>query len=164
MAYFTKEKREEIATAFARENGGRFDAAAFVEQVQHQGRNHPAWEWFQWDDATAAHSHRVHQARMFVHDLKIKFEIVKVRDSAKIKVKTEAPMFISPMGRRNDGGGYDYQGNALDMAEHCRQAGTSLLTFLRRYEAALAHVGIREDTLRKYADTLLAEAATDDAA
>lgn len=144
MARFTKDLRQQIVREFAEQNGGWFDPAAFVAAVKKAGKKHPAWGWFQWDDDRAAHEFRLDQARDFARGLVVRFEVKTIhRGSFKI-VEQSAPLALSPVGNRREGGGY-YLTDPNDpahMDELCRQAAQSLRWFLSRYSAALAHVGM----------------------
>ena len=144
MARFTKELRQQIVDEFATRHNGYFNPALFLEEVQKIGPDHPAYSWFEWDDDEAARQHRLWQAREFTRDLRVKFTIEEVRPDRSVSVRTvEAPAMLSPIERRSQGGGY-YQtdlSNPEHMAELCRQAASALGLWLRRYEAALLHIG-----------------------
>ena len=140
---YSKELRQQIIEDFARDHGGTFDAAVFLGVVQQVGKEHPAYEWFEWSNQKAAREHRLWQAREFAIGLKIKFEVETV-DRGKVRlVSTTAPMVISPLDTRKDGGGYfvTNPANPDHMREHCRQAALSLKLFLARYEGAVVYAG-----------------------
>jgi hypothetical protein len=63
MSKLSRTQRNQIIREFSANNGGRFDAVAFVEHVRRRGPKHPAYEWFTWNDETAAEAHRIEQAR-----------------------------------------------------------------------------------------------------
>lgn len=152
MARFTKELRQQIVREFAIRHNGQFNAALFLAEVRATGPDHPAYEWFTWDDQEAADQHRTWQAREFANGLKVTFTVETIgRDRAFTIKEASAPMVISPVAGRHQGGGYwlTDPDNPEHMAEHCRQAATSLRTWLRRYEAALIHAGGKPDTVNR---------------
>ena len=147
---FTKELRQKIVEEFARENGGWFDPVAFLAAVQKKGPEHPAYEWFEWDNAKAADEHRRWQARTFAKDLVVRFE-VHTQERGKVKVVQQtSPLLLSPGDKRSEGGGYFLMDpdNPEHMEELCRQAAKSLEWFLRRYEAAIVFSGGRVKSLQ----------------
>ena len=144
MARFTKEIRQEIVRDFCLRNGGVFDPAAFYAEVEKMGRKHSAYEWFRWNDKEAAREHRVWQAREFAVGLRVVFTIEEVGRKGSIRVREiEAPLVISPVHGRRDGGGYQLfdPANPEHMRELCRQAATDLRRWYSRYGVALSHVG-----------------------
>lgn len=144
MARFTKELRQKIIRDFCLKRNTDFDAKLFAQDVRDTGPEHPAWEWFEWDEGKAASEYRVWQAREFAKDLRVKFTVEEVGRGGAITIRAvEAPMLVSPVDGRRAGGGYFLTdpSNPDHMAELCRQAATSLSTWLRRYEGALAHAG-----------------------
>lgn len=144
MARFTKALRQQIVREFAEANGGFFDPAAFLLHVQSAGPGHPAFSWFEWDDASAATEYRLDQARDFARGLVVRFEVNVLHRGVFRVVDQSAPLALSPLGGRRNGGGY-YMTDPNDpahMEELCRQAAQSLRWFLSRYEAALTYAGI----------------------
>lgn len=144
MARFTRELRQKIIREFCLRRNTDFDAKLFEQEVRDTGPEHPAYEWFEWDADKAATEHRIWQAREFAKDLKVSFTVEEVGRSGVIRVReVEAPLLVSPMDGRRSGGGYFLTdpSNPDHMAEICRQAATSLATWLRRYGGALAHAG-----------------------
>ncbi len=151
MARFTKALRQQIVRDFATQNGGWFDPAAFLASVRECGPEHPAWSWFEWDDANAANEFRIDQARDFARGLVVRFEVQTLhRGSFKI-VEASAPLALSPVSSRKGGGGYFItDGNDPDhIDELCRQAAGHLRWFVSRYEAALLHAGIQPSSFEK---------------
>jgi hypothetical protein len=151
MARFTKKLRQELVREFAERNGGWFDPAAFLAEVQEQGPAHPAFEWFEWDDDKAALEYRLDQARDFARGLIVQFEVRSMfRGSIRITTET-APLALSPLDRRRFGGGYYITdpNDPAHMAELCRQAAQSLRWFVSRYEGALRYAGISTASLDK---------------
>ncbi len=147
MAAFTKALRQKIVEDFARENNGWFDARAFLSHVQEVGPDHPAYEWFEWDDVSAAEAHRLDQARDFARGLVVKFE-VHTLERGVVRI-AQAPLVTSPVSTRKSGGGY-YLTDPHDrdhMAELRRQAATDLRWFIRRYSAAIEAAGGDVETL-----------------
>lgn len=144
MARFTKELRQQIVQSFAEQNGGWFDPAAFLAAVRKAGAKHPAFEWFEWDDERAAHEFRLDQARDFARGLVIRFEVQTIHRGGFRIVEQSAPLILSPIGGRNDGGGYFVTdpNDPTHMEELRRQAAQSLRWFISRYSAALADIGI----------------------
>ena len=140
---FSKELRQQIIEDFARDHGGTFDAAGFLGVVQQVGKKHSAYEWFEWSNQKAAREHRLWQAREFAIGLKIRFDVETVERGKVRIVSTTAPMVISPLDSRKDGGGYFVTDpkNPDHMAEHCRQAALALKLFLVRYEGAVVYAG-----------------------
>lgn len=140
MARFTRALRQQIVEDFARRNNGWFDPQAFLSHVRNEGPDHPAFEWFTWDDKAAADAHRLEQARDFARGLVVKFEVEEVRPRGKVRVVTqEAPFAVSPAATRKSGGGY-YLNDPKDtdhQAELRRQAATDLGWFLRRYASVI---------------------------
>jgi len=156
MARFTKELRQQIVREFAEGHGGMFDPAVFLASVRDAGPEHPAWEWFDWNDETAANEYRLDQARDFARGLVVRFEVKVVHRGTLRVVEKAAPLALSPLGGRNDGGGY-YLTDPDDpahMEELCRQAAQSLRWFVSRYEAALAYAGVGVGGFDKALDAL----------
>lgn len=147
MAKFTRALRQEILDDFLRHNNGWFDPAVFVDYVRAQGPDHPAFEWFTWDDEEAARQHRIEEARRFARGLRIFFEVHTIERGS---FTVSAPQMISPVEKRSDGGGYHRLdgGDPEHLAELSRQAARDLGWILRRYEAALIAVGADLDQLR----------------
>lgn len=144
MARFTKELRQEIVRDFCLRNGGVFDPAAFYAEVEKEGKKHRAYEWFKWNDKEAARDHRVWQAREFAVGLRVVFKIEEVGRRGSIRVReVEAPLVISRMETRRDGGGYElFDPDEPDhVKELCRQAATDLRRWYSRYAVALSHIG-----------------------
>lgn len=157
MSKFTKELRQQIVEDFARKHNGQYDPALFLKEVRDTGKTHPAYGWFEWDNKKAANEYNLWQARAFAKDLRIKFEVEEVGRSGSVTVKSvEAPLVISPMAGRGDGGGYvSFDPNSpAHQAEHCHQAAAALRSWLKRYQAALVHAGYGVKSVESIADAL----------
>lgn len=147
MSRYTKELRQQIVREFALRHNGQYNPALFVDEVLATGPDHPAHDWFEWDQAKAASEHRLWQAREFASGLKVTFAVEEVGADRSVAVRTaEMPLVLSPTAGRSDGGGYwlSDPGSPEHMAEFCEQAATGLATWLRRYASAVQFVG--EDT------------------
>lgn len=141
MANFTKAVRKRIVEEFASRNGGVFDAAKFLEEVKTTGPSHEAFEWFTWNDDKAAHEFRLNQARAFVRDLRIKVEFSVPGPGRSISVRTvEAPLALSLMENRANGGGYHVIDPTSPEAQRalCREAAGAFKALFKRYELAIA--------------------------
>ena len=163
---FTKEIRRKIISEFVKSHGGKYNPAEFVEHVAEVGPKHPAYGWFVWDDDKAAAEYRLWQARMFTHGIKITFSVETVGRGGKISVReSQAPFLFSPQSDRSGGeSGYVIlqKSDSQMMAEYCREAGAALWAWIKRYELAALHVGIRLEGMRAFAaqleDTLKTDA------
>lgn len=141
---FPRAKRQQIIRAFAERNQGRFDAGLFLAEVERTGPEHPAYRWFDWHDARAAHRYRIEQAREFARGLTVVFSVEEARPEQRFRVsQREAPFVHSRLDGRARGGGYEITDpdNPEHMAELCRQAGQTLRWFSRRYAVAIERVG-----------------------
>lgn len=144
MARFTKELRQHLVRDFAERNGGWYDPAAFLTEIEQAGSTHPAWEWFEWDNGKAALEYRLDQARDFARGLVIRFEVEEVH-RGKLRISQRSvPLVFSPLAGRRDGGGYQITdpSSQAHMDELRRQAAQSLRWFISRYDAVLAHSGV----------------------
>lgn len=154
---FSKEERQQIVEDFARRHNGQYDPALFLKEVKESGKDHPAYSWFEWNSKKAANEYNLWQARAFAKDLRINFTVEEVRRSGTVAIKTtEMPMVLSPVNGRKDGGGYVLTNpdDPAHMAEHCRQAGAALRSWLKRYEAALIHAGTSPKLVEQIAQIL----------
>ena len=143
MAKFTKALRQQIIEDFARENNGWYDPRAFVAHVAKVGSEHPAYDWFTWDDVAAAEAFRLKQAREFASELVVVFKVEEVGSGPVRIVERTAPLLTSPEKSRQSGGGY-YLTDLTDeehLAELCRQAARDLHWFMTRYGAVVAKAG-----------------------
>ena len=161
---FDKGLRQQIIADFAKRHSGVYDPALFLAEVKRRGEAHPAYAWFRWDDGEAAHEYRLWQARTFARDLVIKFKTEVVGRSGTIRiVETQMPMVLSPLDGRSDGGGYIV--SDPHSAEHlnllCAEGAVALRSWLRRYTAALVHVGTTAEHFERVAG-LLADTGEDD--
>lgn len=140
----SRETRQHLIRSYAERNGGVYDPKGFLAEVREQGRNHPAYAWFEWDDQEAAEEHRVEQARRFATGLKVVFSVEQVGGGV---VRVTAPMMHSPLGSRGEGGGY----RVTDMTQPAHvdelraQAARDLEAWRRRYEAVLVADGVMPD-------------------
>ena len=161
---FDKGLRQQIIADFAKRHGGAYDPAAFLAEVKRRGEAHPAFAWFNWSDDAAAHEYRLWQARIFARDLVVKFKVEHVGRGGTIRViETQAPMIVSPMDGRNDGGGYIVMdpSNPEHVAYLCGEASTAIQSWLKRYGSCLLHVGADKAHFERVAD-LLADVGGDD--
>lgn len=140
---FTKAIRTRIVQEFAAQNGGTFDAAKFLEHVKETGETHEAYSWFDWNNDTAAHEFRLNQARSFIRDLRISFTVQDVGRTGLISVRTvEAPLALSPIDGRANGGGYRLINPHSEDSKRLlsAEAASALKSWRSRYEAAVAFV------------------------
>lgn len=141
---FTKALRKQIVEDFASRHGGTFDAGEFLKEVRKAGSKHPAYDWFEWDDDKAANEYRLEQARAFASDLRVKFSVEQIGRNKTISIReVSAPLVMSPISGRSDGGGYlMFDPSDPEMqAELCKEAGNTLKAWAKRYAAALSFAG-----------------------
>lgn len=144
MARFTKQTRQEIIREFCLRRNADFDARLFEQEVRETGPSHPAYEWFEWNRDKAASEFRIWQARQFANGLRVSFKVEEIGRNGQIRVRqVDVPLVISPIEGRRSGGGYVITDpeNKDHMAELCKQAAADLDRWLRRYQAAVLHVG-----------------------
>src|SRR3982751_2707840 len=106
MSPYTEELRQQIIEEFCSRHDGRYDAAEFLDEVRRAGPKHPAYDWFEFDVKKAALQYNLSQARQFAQGLKVTYEVKKVAAGGPIKLITSAPLVISPLASRHQGGGY----------------------------------------------------------
>ena len=101
---YTREERHAIVLAHMEQSGGKFVPEEFVEVAR--ADQHPAHDWFTWDDSVAAQAHRIWQARNFA-----KIRVVKPAEeehdlsTGNVEIRYQ-PAFVSPPNMRTSGGGY----------------------------------------------------------
>lgn len=142
---FTKELRESIIRDFCQRRNSGYDPALFEQEVREAGPSHPAYEWFEWDEGTAAREHRIWQARKFVEGITITFKVEEVQRNGTLRVtEVTAPALLSPLDERSKGGGYYLTdpSNPAHLSELCRQAANDLRRWRERYALVLPHVGL----------------------
>jgi hypothetical protein len=145
-ARFTKHLRQKIVREFAVRHNGQYDAALFLREVRETGKTHPAYEWFEWDADAAAQAYQLEQARAFARDLRVIFRVEEVVGPHSVRVReTPMPMVLSSLETRHKGGGYKLvdPDDPQHIAEHCRQAARTLVQWIERYQAAIAHAGVK---------------------
>jgi hypothetical protein len=157
MAEFTKQKRQDIVEEFSRRHNGVYNPVVFLDEVKSKGKDHPAYDWFEWNTKKAAQEYHLWQARSFAKDLRINFTVEEVGPTGAVTVRTtEMPMVLSPSNGRKSGGGYVLTdpNDPAHMAEHCHQAAAALRSWLNRYQAALIHAGYGVKVIESVADTM----------
>jgi hypothetical protein len=141
----SKLQRQRIVKEFAVRHNGHYNPNLFLEEVRRQGKGHPAYAWFEWDEGKAASAYQLEQARAFARDLRVTFTVTEVNGgNRRVKVRESSmPMVISPLQGRQDGGGYVLVDpkDPAHLDEHCRQAAVALRAWLGRYSDAVKHIG-----------------------
>ena len=139
---YTMEERCRIANEHAKSHNG-FRGEEFLAAAENA--DHPAHDWFNWDDGEAAHKYRLWQSRRFVSDITIEVHMDKPTATAPGEVKLEvrvetktAPMFVSPLETRNEGGGYIPTDTEEGRSALGREAAQRLGEWIERYESVLA--------------------------
>ena len=128
---FTVEERRAIINSHISEYGV-FEPIAFVEEAR--SSNHPAHEWFTWDDSVAGHRHRIFQARQFVH-VRV---VARIEERGSVTVTVRKPAFVAR--ESTDEGGYVSVTSRVgedDLRWQALDGGFGLRSWLRRYEAVL---------------------------
>ena len=167
MANFSKELRQQIVEDFSRRHNGQYSPELFLKEVKDRGKDHPAYEWFEWNKNKAANEFNLWQARCFAKDLRISFSVETVGTGGAVKVTTtEMPMVLSPSSGRRSGGGYVLSdpNDPAHQAEHCHQAAAALRSWLSRYQAAIIHAGYGVRLIEQLAEAMEAVQAPAQAA
>ena len=143
MARFTKKQRQQIVEDFCARHGQRYDPNLFVEEVRQTGPEHPAYDWFTWDDSEAAGRWRRQEARQFVSDLRITWSVEEVGHDRSIQVTHyQVPAAISPPEQRDDAAHNLFGLDKPTSWEDYRATGLrELRGWLNRYRAALIYFG-----------------------
>jgi hypothetical protein len=166
MSKLTSKRRQEIVNEYLSASGAnQYVPGEFVEWLSERP-DHPAYGWFEWDDEKAGAAYRTHQARMFVHGLRVNFTVETIGRNGAIKVTAlTMPAMLSPMEDRRAGGGYQpsSQDDPGSMEALCDEAARALDAWCRRYHAAVAYRGGNINAARKLI-ALLAPKEQDEAA
>ena len=120
-------------------HGGVYDPALFV--VEAADPDHPAHDYFEWDDTAAAAKWRLVQARRFISIRldKVAPVVTDLTDGQTQIVVQRGPAFVSPM-RNRDRGGYRDARTPFGQKELRAQAADGSFSFsavLRRYRAVM---------------------------
>ena len=133
---YTREERTAIVVAHI-EEFGKFEAKEFAEAAA--SPQHPAHDWFTWDDGEAARQWRIHEARQFSH-IRINraaVETVNVGDGGTVTIEI-GPMLVSPPGNRGEGGGYVLTDSEEGRDALREEAKLMLYQWLARFRGVLA--------------------------
>ena len=133
---YSSEDRVKIVREHMADFDGIFRPADFVEVARSE--NHPAHDYFEWDNSAAAHQHRLWQARQFAK-ITIKRPAVEMHDLTSGKVKLEyRPSFVAPIGRRAGEGGYVSTDTPEGEAALEEEAGAMLRQWFFRFSTVMS--------------------------
>ena len=134
------EARKAIAEEHAKQHGGIYRPAKFVEEAS--AKNHPAHRWFEWDDSKASHEFRLQQARHFVSGIRIVSEIVlNEHDPITIKSSPIPEPVGKPFMVSNLRGEYVQEDSKRYVEHMSGEAYAGLSRWLSRYGAHLRESG-----------------------
>lgn len=144
----TRDERREVVEKLAAESGtGTVTADALVEAAQDPA--HPMHDHFEWDDAKAAHAHRLQTARGILASVAVATTVTNPVTSEPVVVTV--PMVVSPVEGRAHGGGYKLTGEtnldgewvmSAEGEAHLREeAAAALRAAAKRYGLILSVTG-----------------------
>ena len=153
--YMTRAERQRLIDDCIRRHGS-FDNQGFVDEVRTTGPDHPAFAFFDWDDAAAGNARRLMQVRQFLKDLVIIVTAPKVVKAKAFKVAAETarvarvaapltvPAFIDmESSEKPVGGGYEpFDVKDPEQVKRFRnKASVALSSWLNRYRYAVMQAG-----------------------
>lgn len=151
---FKKQDRQRIIDGYLAQTGrNMFVAPEFIDWLSGQP-SHEAYElFFSQDDAAAARQHRIDLARRMASGLRIVAQVSHAPDKGQVVHITtrEYPAYISPIGGRKSGGGYEPfdPEDVAAMAELQAQGAQSLRAWLARYRGAAEGAGVDVDAIEE---------------
>jgi hypothetical protein len=134
------------------ENGGKATADAVV--AESKPKDSPLHECFEWNNKSASHKWRLHQAREIMNSIEV--TLIEETDEGDKHLAT-APAFVSIEQFDPDGGGYRSTTSVMDNPELreklIKQAWRDLESWMKRYELltefATVHTAIRDAQVKK---------------
>lgn len=152
MSGFPKKERQKIIDDYLAETGRNiFVPGEFIDWLSGQKR-HLAYPWFfSKSDKEAAREHRIWMARQMASGLRITSRSEDVGGAVVSVTVREYPAFVSPMGGRKSGGGYEPfdPSDGAQIAELRRQGIVALQSWLNRYGGVF---GKTADPVRQIVD------------
>lgn len=144
---FAKKDRQRIIDSYLQSTGRNlFIAGEFIDWLSGQPENEAYDLFFGQDDAEAARQHRIDLARKMASGLRIVAQVSHAPDKGQVVQITtrEFPAYVSPMGGRKSGGGYEpFDPESPEaMAELQSQGAQSLRAWLARYRGAAEAAGV----------------------
>ena len=136
---FSSEDRLRIIRSHMEEHDGACHPETFVEEAA--STNHPAHEYFEWDNSAAGHQYRVWQARQFMQ-IRIRREATEVIDMSDGQTTIQIrpmPALVSPVGTRSTGGGYIATDTEEGELELRREARLMFSQWISRFGAVLSN-------------------------
>jgi len=142
---FQKRDRQRIIDGYLSETGrNMFIPGEFIDWLADKP-DHEAYDLFYGlDDAAAARQYRIDLARRMASGLRIVSQVQDAAQSQVVQITTrEYPAYVSPVGGRKDGGGYQPfdPDDPAAMAELQSQAAAALRSWLARYRGAAEAAG-----------------------
>lgn len=141
------ERREVVEKLAAESSTGTVTADQLVEAAQDPA--HPMHDHFEWDDAKAAHRHRIATARGILASVAVATTVTNPVTSEPVVVTV--PMVVSPVEGRSRGGGYQLTGEtnldgewvmSAEGEAHLREeAAAALRSVVKRYGLILNLTG-----------------------
>lgn len=145
MAGFPKAQRQAIIDGYLNETGRNiFSASEFLDWLSDRP-DHPSYDLvYGQDQETAAREHRLGIIRKMISGLRIVSQVSETRRSVVHITTREYPAYVSPVGGRKSGGGYEpfNPEDAAAMAELRRQGASALRGWLARYRGAFEAAGV----------------------
>lgn len=136
MAGFPKKERQKIIDDYLAETGrNMFVPSEFIDWLSGQ-KAHVAYPWFfSKSDKEAAREYRIWMARQMASGLRIVSKVEHSNASVVSVAVREYPAFVSPVGGRKGGGGYEPfdPKDGAQVAELKRQGIVALQSWLNRY-------------------------------
>ena len=124
---YTDAERKAIVDAHIEEYG-RFDPAEFIAAAK--AEQHPAHDWFEWDDAVGGDKWRLHQARQFV-------QVTVVHEVGEHHgVEISAPAFVA-QEMTGDGGYLPFEQSTDELRAQMVSGHFSYQALLKRYSGVM---------------------------
>lgn len=144
MAFKAKDRQRIIDGYLASSGRNMFVPSEFIDWLAGQP-DHEAYDLFYgMDDAEAARQHRIALARRMASGLRIVARHEHTEANVVAVTTREYPAYVSPIGGRRSGGGYEPfdPADAAQVAELRRQGATALRGWLSRYRGAFEAAGV----------------------
>ena len=128
---YTKELRQQIIEEFMRSHGiDEVKPQDFLDEAS--DKDHPAHDYFEWDDSVASFNYRLWQARRF---LQVEVNVVDRPQELPLAVEVQAPLMVSPGDGETS---YVPTASTLGQATLREQAETEIYSWFKRYQSVLA--------------------------